>query len=313
MSTSDRMTAPAEIEVTNLPKGCVFNVQRYSTTDGPGIRTTVFFKGCNLRCVWCHNPESYSPKPELEFNRDLCIGCERCVEVCPRHVHAAGGGQAAHRENCVACGRCVDQCYAGALTLAGTMMDEDQIMREILTDVPYYRQSGGGVTFSGGECMLQIDALEAVLRLCREAGVHTAVDTAGNVPWAAFERILPYTDLFLYDMKAYDPDVHKRLTGVDNRRILENLDRLFEAGADVWVRVPCVPGANDGELGHIAQWLEGKPVRRVDLLAYHRLGGGKRALLGIKGGVDFDVPDAQVMDRYLQPFLICGLPAKHNA
>ena len=295
-----------------MTQGCVFNVQRYSTHDGPGIRTTVFFKGCNLRCVWCHNPESYSPKPVLEFNRELCIGCERCVEVCPQHVHIAYGGQARNRERCVGCGRCIDQCYAGALTLVGTTMDEDTLMREIVTDLPYFQHSGGGVTFSGGECMLQIDFLEAVCRQCHEKGIHVAIDTAGCVPFERFERLMDVADLFLYDMKAYSGELHKELTGVDNSLILDNLARLLDRGARVWVRVPCVPGGNADELPQIAQWLKGRPVEKVELLAYHRLGGGKRALLGITNGVDFDIPDKTVMQGYLAPFLACGLPAVSN-
>ncbi len=291
-----------------MAKGCVFNVQRYSTHDGPGIRTTVFFKGCNLRCVWCHNPESWSMKPQLEFNRDLCIGCERCVEVCPNHVHDAYGGQAAHREKCVACGRCADQCYAGALTICGTAMDEMKLMTEIRTDVPYFEQSGGGVTFSGGECMLQIDLLEAVCRQCRAEGIHVAIDTAGCVPWASFERIADVADMYLYDMKALDGGVHKLLTNVDNALILENLDRLLAAGRRVWIRVPCVPGANDAQMPLIAEWLRGKSVEKVELLPYHRLGGGKRALLGI-GGEDYEVPSDETMRGYLKPFLDAGVPA----
>ena len=294
-----------------LAEGCIFNVQRYSTHDGPGIRTTVFFKGCNLRCVWCHNPESWDYAPQIEFNRELCIGCERCVEVCPNHVHEGYGGQAAHRDRCTGCGKCAEECFAGALTLAGTRMNERALMREILTDMPYFQQSGGGVTFSGGECMTQMDLLEATCRLCREAGVHTAIDTAGCVPFSSFERLKGLAGLYLYDIKALDGATHKLLTGVDNGLILENLDRLLAAGERVWVRVPCVPGLNDAQMPLIAAWLQGKSVEKVELLAYHRLGGGKRALLGITG-TDYDVPDDRTMDRYLEPFLKNGLPATHN-
>ena len=295
-----------------MAEGCVFNIQRYSTQDGPGIRTTVFFKGCNLRCVWCHNPESWSQKPELEFNKELCIGCMRCVDVCPRGVHEPNGGQAAHRERCVACGRCAEECFAGALTLCGTAMDEYGLMREIMTDIPYFQRSGGGVTFSGGECMLQIDLLEAVCRMCKKEGIHVAIDTAGCVPYERFERIADIADLYLYDIKALDSAAHQKLTGADNGLILENLDRLLKAGRRVWVRVPCVPGANDDQMFLIAAWLEGKPVEKVELLPYHRLGGGKRALLGIRDGVDFTVPDDGKMDALTAPFLARGLPATHS-
>ena len=292
-----------------MATGRVFNIQRYSTHDGPGIRTTVFFKGCNLRCAWCHNPESLGVEPVLEYNRELCIGCGRCAQVCPNGVHKPGR-PAAYREACAGCGLCARECFAGALTLAGTDMDEARAMDEILTDLPYFQQSGGGVTFSGGECMLQIDFLEALCRACREKGIHTAIDTAGCVPWARFERVLPYASLFLYDMKARDPRVHRRLTGADNALILDNLERLLDAGARVWVRVPCVPGGNDGELEGIAEWLEGKPVERVELLAYHRLGGGKRALLGLADGQDFSVPADDDMKAYLKHFTNRGVNAR---
>ena len=292
-----------------MASGRIFNIQRYSTHDGPGIRTTVFMKGCNLSCSWCHNPESQSVTPTLEYNRELCIGCGRCAQVCPNGVHEPGR-PVSNREACVGCGICTQECFAGALTLAGTDMDENRIMEEIFTDLPYFHQSKGGVTFSGGECMLQIDFLEAVCRRCRESDIHTAVDTAGCVPWAHFMRILPYTSLFLYDIKAIDPQVHRRMTGADNAVILENLMRLFAAGARVWVRVPCVPNGNDGEMKKIAEWLEGKPVERVELLAYHRLGGSKRKLLGLADDDNFRVPGDEEMNQWLPFFLSRGVNAR---
>ena len=288
-------------------RGRIFNIQRYSTHDGPGIRTTVFFKGCNLRCAWCHNPESLDPKSTLEFNRELCVGCGSCADKCPNGVHDKGN-PAAHREMCVGCGRCVRDCFSGALTLAGTDMDEDRAMEEILTDLPYFEASGGGVTFSGGECMLQISFLETMCRICAERGIHIAVDTAGHVPWEYFERLLPYEPMFLYDVKAYDPEVHRKLTGADNVRILDNLDKLLDTGSRVWIRVPCVPGGNTGEMDAIAGYLAGKPLERVELLAYHRLGGSKRMLLGISDpGDNFRVPDDSEMKAILGVFLKNGI------
>ena len=279
--------------------GMLFDIERDSLVDGPGIRTTVFFKGCNLRCAWCHNPESQQGEPELLYYRDKCTGCGKCAEVCPHHL-----------ESCELCGKCTWYCPADARELCGRRYEADEVLSVLLRDTDYYASTGGGVTFSGGECMLQIDFLEALCRACREKGIHTAIDTAGCVPWARFERVLPYASLFLYDMKARDPRVHRRLTGADNALILDNLERLLDAGARVWVRVPCVPGGNDGELEGIAEWLAGKPVERVELLAYHRLGGGKRALLGLADGQDFSVPTDDDMKAYLKHFTNRGVNAR---
>ena len=287
--------------------GRIFNIQRYSTHDGPGIRTTVFFKGCSLRCVWCHNPESLDGRPSLEFNPELCISCGACADSCRRGVHEKGN-PAADRKKCVGCGECVRNCFSGALTLAGIDMDAETAMEEILTDLPYFEASGGGVTFSGGECMLQIDFLEMLCALCRSKGINAAVDTAGHLPWAYFERILPYDPLFLYDIKAIDPEVHRRLTGADNSLILENLEKLMASGARIWIRVPCVPGGNIGEMDGIAGWLAGKPAERVELLAYHTLGEGKRKLLGLRDGAGgLRAPDGREMEEILEKFLEHGI------
>lgn len=259
----------------------IFDLERNSYVDGPGIRTTVFFKGCNLRCAWCHNPESQAPAPQLLFYTDKCTGCGKCRPKCPNSL-----------ASCTLCGKCALYCPNDARELCGREVSPEEIFRELLRDRDYYAASGGGVTFSGGECMLQIDALEALLKLCREAGIHTAVDTAGHVPFEHFERILPYTDLFLYDIKSMDEATHRKYTGVSNARILENLHLLLYNGCRLWIRIPVIPGVNDTgeEMARIRDFLADSPApEKIELLPYHAMGEHKYAALG-KEAQTFSVP-----------------------
>lgn len=264
--------------------GLVFDVQRFSIHDGPGIRTTVFLQGCNLRCFWCHNPESVTPRPQVQFFRDKCIACGACVEACPRGAQVLLDHQRIYlRDICESCGRCADACFARALVVKGQALSVEQVIAQVDEDRPYYEASGGGVTFSGGEPLLQLEFLSECLRAARQRGLHTAVDTAANVPWAVFEELLPLADLFLVDLKALDGEKHRRGTGSGNARILENLRRLGDDRAEVWVRVPIIPGFNDdpSELGSIADFLADlRGVRRVELLPFHHLGAGKYESLG---------------------------------
>ena len=265
----------------------VFDIQRASFVDGPGIRTTVFFKGCNLRCAWCHNPESQNPKKEMLFYKNRCVGCGKCKEKCAFSL-----------EKCEFCGKCALYCPHDAREICGKEYTVDEVMREVLKDKAVYEGSGGGVTFSGGECMLQIEFLTEILKACKENGIHTAVDTAGHVPFESFARILPYTDLFLYDIKCLDSEKHEKYTGVKNERILENLERLLKCGASVWVRIPVIPTVNDTkeEIQGIKTLLDafGKP-ERIELLPYHAMGEHKYAALGREAEV-FSVPNEAQMD-----------------
>ena len=255
-------------------QGLIFNIQRFCIHDGPGIRTTVFFKGCNLRCAWCHNPESQSPNEEIMFYRDKCIGCGRCKNASQ------------------------SICPGGARELCGKEYSVDEVLAEVKKDKSFYENSGGGVTFSGGECMLQIDFLLEILKRCKEKKIHTAIDTAGHIPWTNFEKIMQYTDLFLYDIKSMDTCVHKKHVGVGNELILENLARLLKSKASVCVRVPIVSSVNDTEeeMKKIKLFFEenGYP-ESIELMPYHAIGEGKYEALG-RPVRKFDVPSEEKIE-----------------
>ena len=264
----------------------VFDIERYATEDGPGIRSVVFFKGCSLRCAWCQNPESQSLHPQVLYDRSRCTACRRCVEVCPNGaIHELPGlGFVSDPAGCTLCGRCVDECFSDARRVVGRRMTVSSIMAELDRDRAFYAESGGGVTFSGGEPLLQPEALGALARACRERGYHTAVETAGDVPWRSFEAVLPSVDLLYFDLKHIDPDTHRRWTGIAPARILENLDRAAGCTRVLVVRIPVIPGVNadaatlEAMFRHIAALPR---VPHVELLPFHRLGLGKYEGLGV--------------------------------
>ena len=269
------------------PTGMVFDVQRSSVHDGPGIRTTVFLKGCNLRCFWCHNPESWRTGVDLMFYPQKCIGCGKCFDICPLGCHSLndGGSHEIDRAKCTVCGACAKRCYAGALTITGKERSVDDVMKAVRADAAFYRNSGGGMTVSGGEPLLQAEFTLALLKAAKEEGIHTALDTAGHVDFALLERVLPWVDLLLFDCKCMDSTMHRQATGVGNERILENLRQLGQGSTPVWVRVPVIPGVNDTEenMAALRGVLAGLPaVKRVELLAYHSLGAGKHGNLGLE-------------------------------
>ncbi len=268
-----------------MESGFLFDIQRFCTRDGAGIRTTVFFKGCPLRCQWCHNPESQGIYPQLMLRPNLCISCLACKTVCPEGaIHSSGGASFTDMRHCKACGACVEACYSGAREIVGREWTSAEVLAEIEKDVPFYDESGGGVTFSGGEAMMQPAFLLELLEACRQRGIHTTLDTSGFAPWRVFERVRRYVDLFLYDVKTLDPIVHREYTGVSNRLILSNLQKLAGLGHPIVVRMPLIPGVNDqpDQLQRMGGFISSLPgVQRFDLLPYHASGVEKYARLGL--------------------------------
>ena len=250
-------------------KATVFDIQRFSVHDGPGIRTTVFMKGCALRCAWCHNPEGLLPDIGTQFFAKECISCGRCGGV--RSI-----------ENAM-------NCPAEALRVSGREIDTAELLSEVLRDRAFY-SDGGGVTFSGGECLLQADFVAEMLKLLHEEGINTAVDTAGFVPWSNIEKTLADCDLYLYDVKCADPVLHKRYTGADNSLILANLDRLAASGANILARVPVIPSFNDNEaeLSAIAEILKKVGITEATMMPYHTLGKSKYETLGMTAPFNTD-------------------------
>ncbi len=262
-------------------KGTITDVKRFAVHDGDGIRTTVFFKGCPLRCVWCHNPEGLTDKRQLAFYEHKCTLCGSCVSVCKAHA-IEGERRIFHRSACIACGKCEEVCPSDALHVHGRKVSCKDLLPELLEDRIYYEQSGGGITLSGGECLMQARFCSLLLKACKKEGLHTAVDTCGYVPQKSFETVLPYTDVFLYDIKAYDEDVHMACTGQSSRLILNNLRYLNAKGATVEVRIPYVPQYNDGQMEKIANFLQPLTcVKKIRVLPYHDFARSKYRSLGL--------------------------------
>ena len=259
--------------------GLVFNIQRYSIHDGPGIRTTVFMKGCPLSCTWCHNPEGLLPEPELLIVPDRCTGCGACLEACPNPTVAGPDGrERTDREACTSCGRCVEVCVAGARRLVGDRVSVNEVVSEIERDLPFYEETGGGATFSGGEPLAQPDFLLACLRECRDRRIATAVDTSGAAERELILEVAGATDLFLYDLKLIDEELHEKHTGASLAPLIENLRAIDDAGAPVVIRFPLVPGVTDERsnieaLGKLIESLDN--TRAVHVLPFHRTASDK--------------------------------------
>ncbi len=290
----------------------IFNIQHFSTEDGPGVRTTVFFQGCPLRCAWCANPESQRAVPQLAHRAAVCVKCGCCIRSCPRGALSVREGKIAiDRGLCAVCGACVEACPSHAMFFYGERKSLDAVWDEVLRDRGFYETSGGGVTCSGGECMLQPDFVGELFRRCREEGIHTALDTCGAFPPEYIGRVLPFTDLVLYDLKTVDSEAHRRFTGQGNEQILDNLKRILEYPAEVWIRIPVIPGWNDGDadLRAAAEFIRGlDPAKHVDLLPYHRFGVGKYEMLDLPYlPGDLAAPTAEQKAGYRKIFTDAGL------
>lgn len=264
--------------------GNIFNILRFCIDDGPGIRTSVFLKGCPLRCAWCHNPESQKASPQLLYSPEHCICCGACVPECPNHLHQIENGvHLFFRENCTDCGACTAHCYADALTYCGKTASVKEVMMTVEKDIEYYRESGGGLTITGGEPLFQPAFSMALAKAAKKAGIHVCMETAGFCKTATLLEIAPFVNLFLYDYKLWDTDLHKKYTGVSNRLILKNLQALSTLGAAAVLRCPIIPNVNlcdahFDSIVHVA--VENRAVKEIHLLPYHPLGISKSLCLG---------------------------------
>ena len=266
-------------------RGTIFNIMRFAVNDGPGIRTTVFLKGCPLSCWWCHNPEGLHPGVEITYRVERCILCGSCIDRCPQRALLLDGAMVKRDDKqCLICGTCADECYLDARQVVGREIDVEELLAEVLKDRVFYDESGGGVTFSGGEPLLQHEFLMAALEACKTHGLHTAIETSGLATRDQLDEVRLRTDLFLFDIKLIDEERHKRFTGRSNARILENLNHLVARGANIVARVPLIPGVNDddasvNDVGRTLAGLGG--IRDVHLLPFHTGAAAKYQGLGM--------------------------------
>lgn len=301
----------AELEI----KGLVFDIKKYAIHDGPGIRTTVFFKGCPLECQWCHNPESWSAYAEHGFRKSRCVGCGQCVEICPEQAISIIDNRAVTEMNkCKLCGRCVDACMTRAREIIGREMSVGEVMAEVEQDVIFYDESGGGVTLSGGEPLMQPEFLIGLLNQCQKRGINTAVDTSCYAESKIIEMVSEKANLFLCDIKHMDNEIHERFTGVGNNLILENIRLLSETGKEIIIRIPVIPGFNDEKAnleatGRFAASLRG--VIRVDILPYNRGGKEKSARLTAQSKyMQVESPDEEQMNSIAKNLSKYGFEVK---
>ncbi len=309
-------------------KGKIFDIQGFSTQDGPGIRTTVFFKGCPLHCPWCHSPESQQYQPQLCYMSEKCIGAKKCgrscIISCKKGAIKLGKKSKSLNSDeilqlitidhsiCDNCGKCTEKCYEGALYICGKDYTVSEVMKRIMADKPFYDTSGGGLTISGGECLSQPDFAFELLKETKEKGINTAVDTTGFIKWEILERLLPYSDLFLYDLKNMDSKAHQIVTGVPNELILENAKKLASAGKKLQIRIPVIPSFNNSKenMMKTAVFCKeiGDAVTQIQLLPYHNMGRSKYFMLNDNARIFEAIPPSdEEMKRHKEIFEHFGL------
>lgn len=294
--------------------GRVMNIQKYSVHDGPGIRTTVFLKGCPLNCWWCHNPESQLEKAEILYFQDRCTLCGMCVEKCPQKgIEILDEKVCTDKESCIGCEICTDFCINNARELVGKDMSISELMKEIEKDRIFYDESNGGVTFSGGEPLMQFEFLNEILEVCRRKGINTAVDTSGFASWEKLEKIAHKVDLFLFDIKHMDSEQHKKYTGVPNEVILENLTKLSKIHNNVFVRIPIIPGVNDSydNLESAKDFLSKIHIKQINLLPYHKIGMDKYNRVDMEYKmIETKEPSKESMEEFKKSFEEIGVKIK---
>lgn len=293
-------------------KAKIFEIKRFAVHDGDGIRTTVFFKGCPLNCVWCHNPEGICFDAQLAYYKNKCINCGNCVKYCPENAHTMKDNvHFFDRQKCTACGKCTSMCFGNALSLFGKETTVSELLPILLEDKEFYDSSGGGVTLSGGECLMQVDFCAELLKELKANGVHTAVDTCGFVSKEALNKVIPYTDIFLYDLKSYDEDVHIKCTGKSNRIIIENLKYIDSLGKPIEIRIPYVPEYNAEQLKKMVGLLsEIKNLTKVKVLPYHNYAGSKYEALEMKNTLPAALPESKETEAAVEMLRRAGINAE---
>ena len=297
-------------EVNYLEPSTIINIQKYSIHDGPGIRTTVFFKGCPLNCWWCHNPESQNPRPEIMFFEERCTGCSTCIKRCPtKAIELFQGHLVTYEKKCTLCGKCCDLCPNNARELVGTDITVKELMSKLIKDEVFYEESNGGVTFSGGEPLMHSDYLINVLNICKDRDIHTTIDTSGYAPFEQFEKIIDSVDLFLFDIKHMNNEKHLEYTGVENTLILDNLKKLSQKG-NIYVRMPIIAGINDDDenINMAINFLSNLNITQVDLLPYHKMGMDKYRRLNMQYKLSgFEKPTDEILDKIAEKFKKAGI------